>query len=496
MKKSILLFFSILSSMYIWADSPCGSSTGNVFRRTAIGGSRTSNIIYVSLDENCAWIVNNLNSFYQAYTTRAGWVLDSVSQSPRVGTTIFPLYTGSCITAKRVIRMTAHFRDNRLTRNRGDDRFCQMELVDTAILQDKMDPIARTVSISTASTSLTPGSLKHHFGSGVISDNCSPLLVLQNNLEFAASPPFPSEAYPDCDRKTRYTIRYRTRDLCGNISNWAVANISLRDTISPKVRTIVGPSTIILDNSCAATIQRSQFEVYGVDDYTAPDDLVYSYRVIAPAFLAGNIPNTGKAINAIGICTPDNLIRVRVCAQDCFGNGDLHLSDNAVTRNCEFLTIRLKDTIKPVLDALLSISTVGVSPTTCTAVMPNLAFSISGDFVRGFDNCGETSMYQLPAPGSILNDGNASVPGLIIGIPRPYDCEFLKEPDDMVDCATVNGPIVKSVDVSFLLVDCHGNCSYLRVPGLVQLSKASVPGDIIIDEKAKSKITASIGLLN
>ena len=489
MKKSILIFLAILSNLYLWAESPCSSSTGNVFRRTGAGGTRTSNIINVSLDENCAWVVSNLSSLYQAYTTRAGWVLDSLSQSPGVGSTILPLYTGSCVMAKRVIRMTAYFRDNRLTRNRADDRFCQMVLVDTAILQDKLDPIARTVSISTASTSLTPGSLKHHFGSAVLSDNCSPLSVLQNNLEFAAIPSFPSEAIPSCDRKTRYTIRYRTRDLCGNISNWAVAIITLRDTISPRVLTMLGPNEIILNNSCATTIQRSQFEVYGVDDYTPSDEIIFSYRVIGPASLAGNIPNTGKLINASGLCAPDNQIRIRVCAQDCFGNGNLHLSDNLLTPNCEYITIALRDTIKPTLTGTIPTQLIPISTVTCTAEMPNLASALAG-----YDNCGDVSIYQLPAPGSILNDGNPSAPGLARGISRTYTCEFLKEPDDAVDCATVNGSIIKSVDVSFLVVDCHGNCSIRSFPGLVQLYKATT-SDIIIP-KPFSKFTTATGLLN
>ena len=489
MKKSILIFLAILSNLYLWAESPCGSSTGNVFRRTGAGGTRTSNIINVSLDENCAWVVSNLSSLYQAYTTRAGWVLDSLSQSPGVGSTILPLYTGSCVMAKRVIRMTAYFRDNRLTRNRADDRFCQMVLVDTAILQDKLDPIARTVSISTASTSLTPGSLKHHFGSAVLSDNCSPLSVLQNNLEFAAIPSFPSEAIPSCDRKTRYTIRYRTRDLCGNISNWAVAIITLRDTISPRVLTMLGPNEIILNNSCATTIQRSQFEVYGVDDYTPSDEIIFSYRVIGPASLAGNIPNTGKLINASGLCAPDNQIRIRVCAQDCFGNGNLHLSDNLLTPNCEYITIALRDTIKPTLTGTIPTQLIPISTVTCTAEMPNLASTLAG-----YDNCSDVSIYQLPAPGSILNDGNPSAPGLARGISRTYTCEFLKEPDDAVDCATVNGSIIKSVDVSFLVVDCHGNCSIRSFPGLVQLYKATT-SDIKIP-KPFSKFTTATGLLN
>ncbi len=490
MKKSILLLFALLSSPYLWADTPCSSTSGNVFRRIGAGGTRTSNIINVSLDENCAWIVNNLNSLYQAYTTRAGWVLDSVSQSPGVGSTVFPLYTGSCVIVKKVIRMTAYFRDNRLTYNRRDDRFCQMVITDTAILQDKMNPVARSISISTASTSLTPGSLKHHFGSAVLTDNCSPLLVLQNNLEFAATPPFPSEAFPSCDRKTRYTIRYRTRDLCGNISGWSIATVAIVDTIRPRVSTMLGPSEIILNNSCASTIQRSQFTIHGIDDYTASEEIIFSYRIIAPASLAGNIPTTGKLINAAGLCAPDNQIRVRVCAQDCFGNGNLHLSDNDVTPNCEYITIALWDTTKPTLTGTIPSQLIPVSNVTCTAEMPNLATALAGH-----DNCSDVSIYQLPAPGSILNDGDPSAPGLARGINRPYMCEFLKEPDEAIDCATVNGPIVKSVDVSFLIVDCQGNCSIRRFPGLVQLSKAT-SSEININLKPFSKFTTSTSLLN
>ncbi len=491
MKKSILLLFALLSTPYLWADTPCSSTSGNVFRRIGAGGTRTSNIINVSLDENCAWIVNNLNSLYQAYTTRAGWVLDSVSQSPGVGSTVFPLYTGSCVLAKKVIRMTAYFRDNRLTYNRRDDRFCQMVITDTAILTDKLPPVARILSITTSSTSLTPANLKHHFGAATLTDNCSPLSVLQDHIEFASTPPYPTgDITLRCDGRNRYAIRYRTKDLCGNYSNWSLISVLLVDTTPPLGPNIIGPSELILNNSCSFTLTRSHLTVRGIDDLTRPGDLTYSYRVTYPTSLAGNISAAGKVLSGLGICAPDNYITVRVCAQDCFGNGDLHLTDNGITSNCNSLFMQLKDTIKPTLTGSIPSQFITVSPVTCTAEMPNLATALAGN-----DNCSDVSIYQLPAPGSILNDGDPSAPGLARGINRPYMCEFLKEPDEAIDCATVNGPIVKSVDVSFLIVDCQGNCTIRRFPGLVQLSKAT-SSDININLKPFSKFTTSTGLLN
>ena len=80
------------------------------------------------------------------------------------------------------------------------------------------------------------------------------------------------------------------------------------------------------------------------------DHLTLSYRVIYPLSLSGPIPTTGITLHAGGLCPPDNVIKVRVCVQDCSGNGDLRTFDNGVSANCNTYSIILKDITVPTFD--------------------------------------------------------------------------------------------------------------------------------------------------
>lgn len=476
MKK--IIYIATLFILFIQAtlaESPCAPTTGNVFRRTSI--SPGPGRINVALNENCAAVIPDFRSFYQAMVTHAGWRVDSITQSPAIGTTIYPLSAGSCPDGiTRSLTMRAYFRNTRHTSNPRDDQFCIMTIADTLIFQDKLAPVARVISFATSILSVNPASLKNHFGSDAVTDNCSSLSVLQGNLEFSSTPPYPSEVTLRCNGRNVYAIRYRTRDQCGNYSNWSLAIITFTDHIAPVVFTLISPAYLFLDGACTANILRSQIRVSSADDLTPSDQITLSYRVIAPLSLAGNILSSGKLIDAHGLCAPDNRIVVRVCAQDCFGNGDLHVSDNGISENCNSVFITLKDTIKPSLTGTLSPRTLSVSPTTCTVEMPNVASLLSG-----LDNCSDVSIYQLPAPGSILNDGNQHVPGLARGIPRSSTCELMKEPDDQINCVSINGPIIKTISVSFLIIDCHGNCAIRRFPDNIQLTNIPIPTDVKIN---------------
>ena len=55
--------------------------------------------------------------------------------------------------------------------------------------------------------------------------------------------------------------------------------------------------------------------------------------------------------------------------------------------------------------------------------MPNL----SGILSR-FDGCSDVSIYQLPPPGSILNNGEPKNMDLARGVARSFECPGLKYP--------------------------------------------------------------------
>lgn len=479
------LFLLFLIATAGWAESPCGTSTGNSFVRLGWGPgtTRIGGKIQAAVDNNCGLILPDFRGFLRASVSRLYWRVDSVKQFPAPGTSFLLLASSGCPEATEYIKYTAYFRNTRGTANPRDDQFCEMRLQDTMYLVDKTSPTARAISITSTDLRFEPGRLKHHFGSSVIGDNCTSLINLQNSLEFASEPysrPLDVPIYCEEVRNT-YRVRYRVKDNCGNHSDWALATIRFKDTTAPRVLTLASPSSYFLDSSCSFTIRRSLLTVYGADDWITGDRLRYSYRIIHPASLAGNIPVAGRRINALGMCPPDNRISIRVCAQDCEGNGDLHLSDNGMSANCNSVFVSLEDTIRPRISGPLGPIALTISDVnSCTVAMPNLAHLLSG-----YDECSDVSIYQQPAPGSILNNGEPKGMALARGIPRLFDCGTDKINDVHINC-TGNGPL-KSYTVSFFIVDCHGNCSIKTYPSALTLF-SPISGLVVSNEKSASRV--------
>ena len=93
----------------------------------------------------------------------------------------------------------------------------------------------------------------------------------------------------------------------------------------------------------------------------------------------------------------------------------MHLKDNGLSSNCNYLDVILKDTLAPrIRSGCGKIVTLFAN---CTAVMPNLASTLSIA-----ENCSAISIYQLPKPGNILNDGVENYPGLASGVERIFTC--------------------------------------------------------------------------
>lgn len=459
---AFLIFFltpgKVLAGNYL----PCGSSTGNTIVPNPDPNifSRGFN---VSVGASCEYLVPDMRFLYISRTGRGWRQSGTIQQVPAPGTRVVAA-SGGCIRQFIRVNFSVDFHYNNGTPiNPRDDRYCSVDRIDSFLLEDKIAPVARSFSFTTSNTDFNPASLKANFISPSISDNCTPLSILQDNLQFVNDPRRPAQVGIRCGSTNTYRVSFRTSDACGRLSNWAIATIRFVDGIAPSPPTIISPSYFYTNNTCRSFISPSMLTAYSHDDYTPDAQIRYSYRIISPAHLRGDIPASGRWLNAAGACPVNGLVTLRVCAQDCSGNGNLHVGDNILDANCDFIQFNIRDTIRPILLSECGNTTVNLFAN-CTNTMPNLASTLSVT-----DNCSAVSIYQLPAPGSILNDGVGNELGLASGSPRSFTCTMDKEDDDYVDCTSSTG-IFKSIPVSFILVDCDGNCTIQRNCIIVNLT--------------------------
>lgn len=458
-----LLCFSINGKLIAGNYLPCGTATGNALVPSTTPGLAPGRSYNVSVGSSCDYLVPDMRIFWMSRTGRGWRQFGSIRQIPAPGTRVV-LPSGGCANQTVQVTLTVDFYFNNGTPvNRRDDRYCSVDLTDRFFVEDKIHPVARGISISTSNPDFSPGALNTLFTASSFTDNCSPLSILQNNLEFVTDPRRPAIVEIRCGSTNTYRVSFRTRDVCGRYSNWAIAIVRFVDIILPAPPTIFSPSYFYTDSLCQAFISPSMLTVYSADDLTPTPQIRYSYRIISPAYLKGDIPASGRWLNASDACPVNGLVTLRVCAQDCSGNGNLHAGDDILDVNCDFVQFNMRDTLRPALLSECGNNTVELFAN-CTATMPNLASSLSVS-----DNCSAISIYQLPAPGSDLNEGISNDLGLAAGDPRPYSCEMDKEDDDVVDCTSSMG-VFKSIPVSFILVDCDGNCTILRNCIIVNLT--------------------------
>lgn len=449
------LFILIINSLCFELSAgnflPCSANNGNqiVARTSPDFFTRGFN---VALGSSCEYLVPDMRRYWSA-RAGSGWrVSGSIRQIPEPNTRV-SIASGTCTDKYIKVVITADFHFNNGTAiNPWDDRYCSVDILDSFFIQDKISPVARPIAISSSIPSFSADNLKSFFSSAHLSDNCTPLAILRNNLEIATDPGIPTEAGIRCGSANLYLITFRTRDACGNYSNWALGMVRFVDHIPPTKPTITPfISDYYLNDDCTFLIRPNHFDVHSADDHTPANRIIYSYRIISPLNLRGDLPTGGVRLSMDDACPASTSITLRVCAQDCFGNGNLHRGDNILDVNCDYITLNLRDTTAPRItspcDSIIELLS------NCTAVMPNLAASLTSS-----ENCSAVSIYQLPAPGSVLNNGAAKSIGLAQGPPRIFNCNLANLNDDYVDCNNSMG-VFKSIPVSFIVVDCDGNCT-------------------------------------
>ncbi|MBK6391470.1 MAG: hypothetical protein KBF75_14545 [Saprospiraceae bacterium] len=438
---SLIFVLSMVSHLYAESFPDCSATSGNsVIRRSGIG-------LNISLDSECSYTIPDMRSYWISRSGTRWRTYGVLRQIPAPGSVI-NIESGVCINQVVNVLIIGDFFNNGGTPYfTADDQYCSIYVNDSYNLFDKTPPPIRDMIVYTNNVAFTSSDLTSKlYNEFQNTDNCSTFL----RVDLLPKSDWPKFIF-DCRGKNSYRIPFQLTDGCGNHSRVATANIYLVDTIAPISMSLYGPGFFYVNGECRYRIRQEDFTPITHDDLTADGDLRYSFRVISPVAYEGNIPPGGKWIDADGSCIANSTIRVRVCAQDCSGNGDLHLKDNGLSSNCNYLDVILKDTLAPrIRSGCGKIVTLFAN---CTAVMPNLASTLSIA-----ENCSAISIYQLPKPGNILNDGVENYPGLASGVERIFTCSLPNQPDPIVSCKS-SSPIFKSISVSFIIVDCDGNCT-------------------------------------
>ncbi|MBK7880426.1 MAG: HYR domain-containing protein [Saprospiraceae bacterium] len=279
-----------------------------------------------------------------------------------------------------------------------------------------------------------------------VADNCTSDPTLIANAFIVSGFPVPDLA---CSTSPNLgtTVQYRTADACGNLSNIASVTIRLRDQVAPILSTCPPDATDAFDANCEYTVADFRGLASATDACGSP--FTYSQRV-----LGVTNPNVGPFINntfptITGGCAGPRVITIRICAQDCFGNGNLDPAPaGPLPSNCCTLTVTVSDVTPPV-GALCPSQVVLPVDVACSANVPDIRdASIFSDNCSVIDpsqigmyadlDGNGTYEFELFAPGTpVIPGGNIPVfAGNII-------CNPLFPNDE--------------VDVQFSFIDCNGN---------------------------------------
>ncbi len=428
----------------------CDPGTGN----TLTGGSAH---FIVNVNSTCKATVPDVNVRGDwTASPGPGFVFNGpLVQVPASGTVI--QLSGCPNGTLQLIIIAVFFSDNGTPTNPADDIICQLRALDEVTINDPTPPTftcpaARNIDVD-AMCSASESMVKDLITAAHVSDNCTSKPALLASLTIVSGYPFPSPGVACPPATKAYPVMYQIHDACGNTKQ-CVTVITLRGMTPPEL-TCPADVTVNLNGSCSYTIPRSNSFVYKDNCVSDPLTATFTWRIIDPPAYVGNIPAAGRTINRTNMCPSGTPVTVRICARDCRGNGNLYTSSNTVGPNCCTYVITLKDNTLPSFNSACGGATdLIVDPGTCTAVMPNLAGTLSIS-----KNCGsgQVSIYQIPAPGSTLNDGIADPLGLASGPGASHSCHISDQDDPIVACGQ-SFYYLKSVMVSFVIADCEGNC--------------------------------------
>jgi hypothetical protein len=421
--------------------------------KNSITQKSTATSIITTVNTNCQYIVPDLRTNWKVKTTGGYSLVGTLTQIPTPGSLVF----ASDVCRDFSVVISGMFQ-------KGSSN-CIKTVTDRFTVSDKSNPVLRAHTITSANYNyLSLDRLKLLFTATNLYDNCSSLTTLRNNLEFIPDATRPEYIELNCSNPlaNQYTTQVRTKDQCGNYSPYVNITFKFTDTEAPIVRLPI-QEDLSYNSNCELYIDKYRNPAYA--DLSGPG-ISFSNRIIYPSSLVQNL--TGPTLIPYTNC-PIRKIVLRVCAQDCWGNGDLHLSDNGTSSNCFTFPLDIWDRTAPTMPAS-NCGEVQNVYANCTSIMPNMATEIEGIL----NNCGNYTVYQLPAPGQRLNDGIANTYGWALNgsgsvLSLSPELSAILQNDDIVSCPTTLG-VFKTIPVSFIIIDEVGNYTTYTDCATVQLT--------------------------
>ncbi len=398
----------------------CAPATGNTLTQTSFG------LVVGNLNSGCAIAsVPDLRGRWTA-VPGPGYMLVSVLQAPAPGTMITVPKGSTCPNATVPINIVAVFFYIGDPFSAPDDLLCSRLGVDAFNIQDISPPTIVTPKSLTldvnAGCTVTAAQILAAYGPADVDDNCTDDASLLANLNIVGG--FPIMLTCPTSPSAPFPVMVRTMDQCGNLSNIATINVTLRDLTAP-MATCIGNQTRYFDMDCQYTVEdfRGSVTVSDICGAQVPPAGV-SQRVIAPVVF--DVDEFPIIITGAG-CPSLRTMTVRICTQDCFGNGNLDPNPiGPIPPNCCTFIISVSDTTRPVPQPANCPGPVFLlTDNNCEVVIPDLR-----DPSLFLDNCDPildaTDIIQNPPPG-------------------PYDVSGLI-------CTPDN-----TIDITFTYTDCNGN---------------------------------------
>ena len=442
---SLALILGVTAMAFSQATPTCTVGSGN----TLTGPSGPPNLT-VNFDAGCSIVVPNVLPRWTA-TPGAGYVLISVNQAPLAGTSYTAPKAGTCNNEDVNVLVTALFFFQGVFQDPTDDILCSLVRTDIVLLRDNTPPTVTppgiTLDVGPGCT-VTAAQITATLNSLNVDDNCTTdgFLISTATVISALPPVLTCNVSP----QGPYGVTIRVTDACGNTGT-GIQSVTLRDQTIPTI-TCPPQQTQYWDANCSSVLLDYRSLASATDICGGPS-FTYSQRSVGPLAPVNVFPNY---VPGGTICPSARLAQVRICAQDCFGNGNLDPVPPALPSNCCNFGVLLLDTTRPVASILCpGVILLDAGPN-CTVNIPDLRFA--GLFIDNCDPINPAAIVQSPPPG--LFDAS----GLVCPNPTTLNVTFT-----YTDC-NGNGPVVHVCNNIITIQDITAPTGVACPPGITYVN--------------------------
>ena len=447
-----------------FAQPTCTVGSGN----TLTGPSGPPNLT-VNFDAGCSVVVPNVIPRWTP-TPGPGYVLITIDQAPLAGTPYTAPKSGTCANEDVNVLVTALFFFIGNILDPSDDILCSLIRTDVVLLRDNTPPTVTppgiTLDVGPGCTVTAPQIIATLNGTNV-DDNCTTDAFLLSTATVISSLP-PALTCPTSPQGP-FGVTIRVTDACGNTGT-GIQSVTLRDLTIPTI-TCPPQQTQYWDANCSSVLLDYRSLASATDVCGGPS-FTFSQRSVGPLAPVNTFPNY---VPGGAICPSTRLATVRICAQDCFGNGFLDPAPPALPANCCNFGVLLLDTTRPVATILCPGPQFIAAGPNCTVIIPDLRFA--GLFTDNCDPINPAAIVQTPPPGPFNASGLVCPNAITINVSFSY-----------TDC-NGNGPVVKNCGGIITVGDitppsgtvvCPPGVTYLNLdvdPVTCQYTTATLPSN-------------------